>query len=179
MAKRNPVAARRYAEALFQVCDGAENRVRALAELKAFLGSLEGAKELSAFFFNPVVPVSEKRSALDALKEKLPLTYRFLITTTEAGRLELLAEIATALEQMNEEVSGELSVRLRSAHALSSSALDEIRQLLQEKWKRKLKIQSEIDPGLIGGFVAQAPGKLLDASVASQLEGLEQQILAG
>ena len=60
------------------------------------------------------------------------------------------------------------------AHLLTDKQLDEIKAILQSKWDSKIKMKTKVNPELIGGFVAKAPGRVMDASLANQLDNLEQ-----
>ncbi|MDB5037114.1 MAG: synthase delta subunit [Bacteriovoracaceae bacterium] len=170
---RNPVAARRYAHAFFQLTD---KPTEALTELKVLVSVFKKNPDAEKFFLSPAVSMEDKVGALSDLKAKLPVSYIFLETLVEAGRLECLDGIVEEFEKFCEEKTGELSVEVESATKLSEGVLEDIRVLLQDKWKKKLKLHTKTNPELIGGFIARAPGKLLDASVVSQLESLQEQL---
>jgi len=176
---RNSLAARRYAFSLFQLAqernDSAELD-QVMQELKGFEASLSGADGSVDFFLSPIISKADKIQILQDLKSKLPHTLRFLTVLVESNRFDLLSEIIQALEEMREEVSGELTVELETARKFSDGLLDEVKNTLQERWGRKIILKTAIKPELIGGFVAKAPGRVINASVASQIENLQQQI---
>lgn len=176
---RNAVIARRYVRALSVLNEDKADTstpAKVLLELKGFQSVINASRDLREFFLSPVIGRDEKKEALQDLKEKLPLTTKFLSTLVESNRLSSLNEIVEEFENSLEALSGELSVELQMAHNLSASTLEEIKQTLEERWKKKIKIKTVINPELIGGFVAKAPGKILDASVANQFQLLKQSL---
>lgn len=174
---RNPVAARRYVRALGLVAEEKSEAQKVLVELKGFQALLAQSKDLRSFFFSPVIPKSDKKDAIMDLKERLPLSHRFLSVLVEGNRLSVLDEIVDGFEASLESASGELSVTLEVARTLPDASIEEIRALLQEKWKRTVRLKTQVNPSILGGFVARAPGKILDASVAHQFEVLKQSLV--
>ncbi len=173
--RRNPVASRRYATALFEVTDKSRE---ALDELKVFQAALHLDRGHERFFLSPVVSKDAKLEVIQDFKTKLPNIFLFLEALIEADRLEVFDGIVEEFQRLSDEKAGELSVELESAMSLSDASLEEIKGLLLDRWKKKLKVKVTVNPELIGGFVARAPGKLLDASVSSQLENLREEVFA-
>ncbi len=167
--------AQRYALALFQTT---ENHPEVAAELSALNQVFSKNSDVEKFFLSPVVSIDDKRAALSDLKTKFSKTFNFIDMLLEAGRISELPWIEDEFKSLCEAKAGELSVELESAQQLSDANIEDIRNLLQEKWKRKLKFNTKINAELIGGFVARAPGKVFDASVATQLESLKEKVLA-
>lgn len=174
---RNPVAARRYVRALGLVSEEKTEAQKILVELRSFQQLLAQSKDFRSFFFSPVIPKSDKKEAILDLKERLPLAHRFLSVLVEANRLSVLDEIVDGFEASLESASGELSVTLEVARTLPDSSLEEIRALLQEKWKRTVRLKTQVNPAILGGFIAKAPGKILDASVVHQFDVLKQSLV--
>jgi F-type H+-transporting ATPase subunit delta len=180
MAK-NTLAAKRYANALYSVVKGDEGAAElkdSLSELKLFYAAVEKADGGEEFFFSPVVSADDKISVLNELMKVFTHTHSFLLTLVKEGRLNCLKEIIDEFASLCEKASGELSVNLEMAQPLPEKQLDEIKLILQEKWKTKVKMKTTVNPELIGGFVATAPGRVMDASLSNQLDNLEQFVLS-
>lgn len=171
---RNSIAAKRYVRALgLQTTDGTEIQ-RSLQELRSFWAAVGSSKEIRSFFLSPVISKTDKQAMLAELKDKFPHTLRFLAVLIDANRLGVLPEIIEELEIALEAIAGEVSVTIESARGLSDDAVSEIKSILQDKWGRKIRAKMVVNPELIGGFVARAPGKIFDASVRRQFEALKQ-----
>lgn len=177
---RNAVVTRRYVRALGYLTDDKSDAGLAqkiLSELKGFSATLEASKQLRSFFSSPAIPKNEKKEALQDLKEKLPQTFRFLIALVEANRLENLNEIISEYEDVLESRTGEISVEIMTARKLSDATMAEIKNSVEEIWKRKIKVKHSVHPEILGGFIAKTPGKILDASARHQFEALRQSLI--
>lgn len=180
----SPMVARRYAASLFQLSADKASTVyfgkgqQILNELRAFSEGMLKVADGVEFFLSPVISRDDKKAALAELESKLPLTHRFLAVLVEANRMEALSEIIAEFQAALDQASGELSVDVELAHAATPALLDEIKGVLHGEWKRQIKLNTTVNPNLIGGFIAKAPGRIMDASVSSQLEALEQEMMA-
>jgi F-type H+-transporting ATPase subunit b len=68
------------------------------------------------------------------------------------------------------------SAEVTSALPLSSSEMDAVKQDILTKVGSQATILFRVDPSILGGLVIRVGGKVLDASVAGQLESLRQSI---
>jgi F-type H+-transporting ATPase subunit b len=82
----------------------------------------------------------------------------------KAGKLVLLEGAS---------VSGE-AAELTSALPLTSDEQAEVRKSLQEKLGGKAAVEFRVDPQILGGVVVRVGDKVLDGSVASQLEEMRK-----
>lgn len=167
--------AKRYATALFQTTEKSGD---VLLELRSLVNLFTAESQIEKFFLSPVISAEDKKSVLSDLRSKIPNTHSFLEALIDANRVSELYWIIDEFAKLVEESAGELSVELESASPLSETQVDEIRALLQDKWKKKITFKTKLNPELVGGFVARAPGKVFDASVAHQLENLREQIFS-
>lgn len=173
---RNSIVATRYVRALVESRGGTKNLDGCCLELKTFWSAVSSQQDLLKFFLSPVVSRDLKVEAVMALKDKLRESAEFLITLIDAARLDSLPEIIEEMVLALEESAGEMSVTVELARDPEGGLLEEIKGVLQDRWRRKIKMNTVIRPELIGGFVAKGPGKILDASVSSQLEALKQNL---
>jgi F-type H+-transporting ATPase subunit delta len=173
---RNSIVATRYSRALIETRGGTKGLEACCSELKTFWQAVSASPELKKFFLSPVVPRSLKVEAINDLRETLKESADFIITLIDGARLEALPEVVESLSLALEEAAGEMSVTVEVARAPQDVLLDEIRSVLQDRWRRRVKITTVVRPELIGGFVARGAGKILDASVATQLDALKQSL---
>jgi F-type H+-transporting ATPase subunit b len=68
------------------------------------------------------------------------------------------------------------SAEVTSALPLSSSEMDAVKQDILTKVGSQATVLFRVDPSILGGLVIRVGGKVLDASVAGQLESLRQSI---
>ncbi len=68
------------------------------------------------------------------------------------------------------------AAEVTSALPLSSAEMDAVKQDLLSKVGSQATVSFRVDPNILGGLVIRVGGKVLDASVAGQLESLRQSI---
>jgi len=91
-------------------------------------------------------------------------------------RLSVLPEIASLFEVRKAEHQGLLEVEVKSAFALQPAQEQQLAEALKKKLGREIKITSEEDPELIGGFRLRAGDMVIDASVSGQLSQLANDL---
>ena len=108
-----------------------------------------------------------------------PLTRSFLALVAQRRRLDILGEILTAYRASVDEAAGRIRARVRSAATLSDTARAALRERLGRRLGKTVLLDTEVDPGLLGGFVAEVGSRVLDMSVAGQLAALRERIIKG
>jgi F-type H+-transporting ATPase subunit b len=68
------------------------------------------------------------------------------------------------------------SAEVTSALPLSSKEMDAVKKDILSKVGNQATVSFRVDPNILGGLVIRVGGKVLDASVAGQLESLRQSI---
>lgn len=101
---------------------------------------------------------------------------RFLVVLAEARRVALLPEIAALYQAMKREHDGELKVLVRSAVALEAGERERIASALSRRFGKRIALDNEIDPDLIGGAVIHAGESVIDGSVRGRLAQLAQAL---
>ncbi len=94
----------------------------------------------------------------------------------ENGRLSVLPEIASLFEVRKAEHQGSLDVQVTSAFALQPAQEQQLAEALKRKLGREIRITSEEDPELIGGFRLRAGDMVIDGSVSGQLSQLANEL---
>jgi F-type H+-transporting ATPase subunit delta len=172
--------ARRYARALFQIAVDS-NIVEALGQELADLAALfEQSAELRQALLNPVFKPAEKRAILDKLLPRVtpsPTMQRFAALLLQRGRIVLLPALARAYRELSDEHAGRVRAVVVSATPLGAGDLDRVRRSLERRTKKKVMLEAEVDPTLIGGLVARVGDLVLDGSVRTRLDTLREKLL--
>jgi F-type H+-transporting ATPase subunit delta len=92
------------------------------------------------------------------------------------GRLDLLADIADEYQRLLDSYHGIERGEVVTAISLDDEVKLKLAEHLSAVVGRKVVLKSEVDPGVIGGFVARVGGKLVDGSTRSQLEALKREL---
>jgi F-type H+-transporting ATPase subunit delta len=180
--KQNAPVARRYARALHALASEARRAEPVADELVAFDQLLGTAQELREALLRPWVKAATKRAIVLEVAERLglsPLTRNFLALVAQRRRLDVLGEIIAAYRATIDEAAGRVRARVRSAAPLSDGERAALRERLGRRLGKTVLLDTEVDPGLLGGFVAEVGSRVLDMSVLGQLAALRERITKG
>jgi F-type H+-transporting ATPase subunit delta len=175
---RTNVRAARYAEAAFGVARRAD-------QLDAWLEALDRAGRLFAdrrseqFLTSPVVPPDRKRAALaELLPELAPPVHNFLTLLARRDRLELVPEIAAQFRRRVNEHRGIQVAQVTTAVPLDERQRDLIATRLSARTGKQVVLETQVDPAILGGVVAQIGDDVIDGSVRGRLERLRRALTA-
>jgi len=170
--------ASRYAKSLLGVCLEQNALDSTLTDRNTFEAALE-SKELMYLVKSPIVKSETKLSIYKEIFEgKMgKLSNSFFELLFKKGRE---AHIQVIIEEFRSQVNahrGISSVTLTSASPIGDEVLAKIKQGLAESSETlaEIKVETVIDPSLIGGFKLNIGDKLYDASVAHKLERLRKE----
>ena len=90
--------------------------------------------------------------------------------------MSVMPEIAQLFEEHKAEHAGTLTVQVASAFALDAAEEQALAEALKRKLGREIRIASEEDPELIGGFRLRAGDMVIDGSVTGQLGQLANEL---
>lgn len=174
-------AARRYAQALFEVTQADKSQAVVARQLGAFADLWSRSDELRAVIRNPVVTTDEKRKLLDRLAGKLllaPTARRFLSVLLDAGRLGEVAAIHAEFSAFADAAAGRLRATVVSAVPLGKAALGEIQSALERLSGKTVEVQATVDASILGGVVTRLGSVLLDGSVRTDLDLMREALVA-
>lgn len=92
------------------------------------------------------------------------------------GRLSALPHIAGLYETRKAEHEGTLDVQVTTAFPLAQAQEQRLADALKKKLGREIRITSDRDPELIGGFHLRAGDMVIDGSVSGQLGQLANEL---
>lgn len=167
----------RYASALFDLAS--ENGV--VTAVEADLDKVEQAiresDEFAQLIRNPQISRTAAAKAMDAVAPVLgltELTKNFLGVLASNRRLLALPEIIRAFHAIAAAQRGEATAEVTSAHALTDSQVEALRQKLEAREGRNVKVRTSVDPDLLGGLVVTIGSKRIDGSIRTRLNTLAQ-----
>ncbi|MCD6351420.1 MAG: ATP synthase F1 subunit delta [Armatimonadetes bacterium] len=180
MATARPALARRYAEALYDQLEGPGEIERALRALSV-LGELwQKTPQVRKLLLAPSISVEERVQMAGRLAggEVPGAVLDLLRLILERRRQSLLPLLHEALRQTRDEHQGVLRVVVTTAHPLDEEQRAEARQLAERLAGRKVELEEQVDPGLLGGLRLRVGDRLLDASLRAQLHRLIEELVS-
>ncbi len=177
---RGGSAARRYAEAVFQLAerDQALDRWRDDLNLAAEVASdARVAKAVNS----PMLPLARREELVEQLlgSRLSKPAFRLVRLLVQRGNLELVGAIAAEYQRLLNKKRGVVSAIVTSAAPLTKGEDEAIRARVAQLTGTTVDVTTTVDPALIGGVTVRIGDRLIDASVRGRLERLREQLLAG
>jgi F-type H+-transporting ATPase subunit delta len=174
-------AAIRYARALFDTALAEKKDIqKTYADLRAFTDLVAKTDGLARILTNPAIPASRKRGVVESLLARSgsvePAVGKLLMLLAERDRLALLSDVADAFETRLMDHQQVVRAEVVTAMPLSTDRVAALRDGLKRATGRDVRLESRVDPALIGGAVARIGSTVFDGSVTRQLERLKDTL---
>lgn len=176
-------AARPYARALWELAKE-RGQVDAVGrELELVAQAIAETAALRDLFVRPWVAASIKEAVAREVAERLDvsaLMRDFVALVVRQGRGDQLEGAATVYRELADQDLGRLRADVRTAVPLT----EEERQRLRERLGRVLGgrqvvLAETVDRDLLGGFVAEVGGYIVDGSLDGQLARMRERLAKG
>jgi len=180
MASKPSTAARRYAEAAFDIA----TRECQLDEFDAGLqlaASRLGDPTVLGVLRDPGRPIRQRIQVVDTfLADRIPEPVLKLVgLLLERGRIEQLPRVAREFRRMVDAERGVVQALARTAMPLTQEEVAALQQKVAGMTGRTVDLRVEVDESLIGGLTVRVGDTLFDASVRGRLERLRERLVAG
>jgi F-type H+-transporting ATPase subunit delta len=162
--------ARPYAEALFR-SSLERNAITPVAEGLAFIASAERDEQMRAALSNPRVTAQQKKDLLRAVagsRMSEPLA-NLLSILVDHHREVLIGSIHEQFEELKDQHEKVLRARITSAQPLTDAQRSEIVASLERRYGKKVEVELDVDPELLGGARVQVGDQVINASVRDAL----------
>ena len=177
----NRAAAMRYARALLEVAENEGDPEQVERDLSGFVTLMKKHELLNDSLISPAVPPASKRAVINELVTRAgdlsEITARLLTLLAERDRLRLLGEILDGYRAQLRTLRGAVRARITTASPLPSDRVEAIARQIQDALGRKVTLNTEVDPAMIGGALTQIGSTVFDGSVSRHLERLRQRFL--
>ncbi len=168
--------AERYATAIFELARENGSLDKLEGNLDDLAGALDESREMRRMISSPVVTRDEQGHAIRALGEKMgliPELQKGLGLMAEKRRLFVLPQLVAQLNAMLAEHKGEVTAEVASAKALTKAQQEKLAKTLKARVGKDVKINATVDESLIGGLVVKVGSKMIDTSIRSRLNSLQ------
>jgi F-type H+-transporting ATPase subunit delta len=176
---RVSASARHYAVAVFGLArDGNQLDAwqRELEQLVQLLAVPDAARVLTS----PAVSEAERLAAIGQLMPRASDQFRSLLQILiSRGRLDLASQILDEFRRLLDEYRGVAVVEVTTAVPLDPAATRLLTQRLATFTGKQVRLESRVDPSIIGGVVARIGDELIDDSVRGRLDRLRRQLKSG
>jgi F-type H+-transporting ATPase subunit delta len=170
-------SAKRYAQAVFELAlerNEFENWQEGLKKM----ADLTTDQKLMALLENPSLSFLAKKSLLqERLGEIRPLVSNLALLLVGKGLLRLSRNLSQKYNELLDAHRGIERAKVTTALPLGDEEKDAVSHRLGKMVERKVVVDAQVDPSIIGGFIARIGDTLIDGSVHQKLETLKNSLV--
>ena len=165
----------RYANAVFELAQEQGKVDRVAEDFAGLKSAVAQSHDFARLVKSPLFSHEDQARALKPVLAQMgadALTTKFLLTLTGKRRLFALDQVIAAYDRLVARLKGEVQAEVVSAHVLSSAQTAELKAVLKEKLGREPRLDTKVDPTLLGGLVVKVGSRMIDSSLRTKLAGL-------
>lgn len=166
----------RYASALFELAREQGELDAVESDLSKFQGLLDGSEDLKRLVNSPAFAAEDQERALKAVLDWASVgatTSNFLKVVTRNRRLSAAEDIIKNFRQQLALHRGEMTAEVQSAVQLSDEQLAALKDTLKASYGKDVRLETKIDPSLLGGLVVKVGSRMFDSSLRTKLSNLK------
>jgi len=163
---------RTYARVLFDLATAVDDVDGADTSLALMLETIESSGELKDALGDESIPPTRKRAIICELfsPSSSPEAVSIASVAIERGHLELMDAIAREYREIAERERGVVIAEVTTAIELSEELRASLVSKLTAALRRPVTLRERVDAAIVGGVVIKVAGRVLDGSLASQLD---------
>lgn len=170
------VVAKRYAKALFEIAVEKNAVEQYKQELQLVVDTLSDNPDLQNILQHPSVDAERKLEVVqtifkDSLSEIVMQTLKLLISRRRQG---ILRALLLDYVQIANDRLGQVDAVVYTPLALTDSQEQEIQNQFSKFTGKTVRVQSVIEPSLIGGIQVRIGNRVYDSSISGKLERLRK-----
>ena len=172
--------ARRYAQALLELARESNGVSSVKAELEKLGVMWAESPDLHDAFDNPELGPDARKALVDAMSSKSGASTHvknFLRLLADRRRLESLSHIVAEFVSLAEAETNQMRAHVTTAVQLDEEYFRRLQSSLETITGKKISLERDIDPEIIGGVIARVGGRVFDGSLRSRLSELRETLV--
>ncbi|WP_044044469.1 F0F1 ATP synthase subunit delta [Octadecabacter antarcticus] len=168
--------AARYATAVFDLSKDAKGLKALETDIDALGAALDSSDDLRTLISSPLYSRVEQGGAIGAVAKKMKLSKTMantLALMASKRRLFVVPQMIASLNAKIAQEKGEVTADVVSAKALTKPQSAKLAKTLSASFEADVKINATVDETLIGGLIVKVGSKMIDTSVKSKLNALQ------
>ena len=173
-------SAERYSLALYELSTESNVTSQIEEQSHSVLKLLEKSQDFSNLIKDPTTSQDDLLKVVNTISENYKfdqLLKNFLSFLIKKRRFFFVERILKSFIEICSEKRGELKAELRSAKQLSNDEITQITEELTKNFSSKIKLNYKHDESLIGGLVVQVGSTMVDTSIKSKLQQIENRMI--
>jgi F-type H+-transporting ATPase subunit delta len=166
----------RYASALFELAREQNELDTVDKDLGNFQSMLNASPDLSRLVKSPAFAAEEQERALGAVMAWASVgatTSNFLKVVARNRRLFAAEDMIKNFRQLVAKHRGEMVAEVKSALPLNDQQLCALKDKLKSTYGKDVKLDTKVDPSLLGGLVIKVGSRMFDSSLKTKLMNLK------
>jgi len=167
-----------YARALFELATLADSVDSTDASLGELVRGVRGHLDLRSALVDTSVPADAKREVLREIfgENVTPEALAVVTTMVERGLTDQLPDLARVFGEIAETERGIVVAEVTTAVPLDDALRASLTDKLAASLGRPVSLRERVDETILGGIVIKVAGRVLDGSIASQLDGMRRAL---
>ncbi|MBM3155946.1 MAG: ATP synthase F1 subunit delta [Chloroflexi bacterium] len=170
-------SAKRHAQAVFQLALERNEVDKWKSDLNTTASTL-GDPQVLAILEDPKIQLREKQQLVNKLLpgfSQLALNFAYLMVAKQ--RMTILNQVVAEYEKMANSYQGLEHARVTTAVPIEREEQEKLLQRLAAITGKRILLTPEVNPSIIGGFIARVGDKLIDGSTRAKLEALKKRLI--
>jgi F-type H+-transporting ATPase subunit delta len=138
--------------------------------------ALDDSSDFTSLLTSPLYSRDVQENAITAIAKKMklsPVVSNTLALMAQKRRLFVVPQLVAQLRAQIAEEKGEVTADVTAAKALTKAQSDKLAKTLKAQIGKTVIINMSIDESLIGGLIVKVGSKMIDTSIRSQLDALQ------
>lgn len=174
----NPRLAIRYAKSLIDLAQEKGQLDQVHTDMKFLQGICKSNRDFVSLLKSPIIPEDKKNKIIESIISGRvnKLTSLFVKLLGSKNRESNLPEIIDSYIEQYNEIKGIHKVKITTATPLSPDLKNSfIRKIESANNISNIELEAVVDEKLVGGFILEMEGKLVDASILRDLKDVKKQ----
>ncbi len=166
----------RYATAVFDLAKEGKALPALEKDVDVLEATLADSADLQTLLSSPLYSREEQGAAIAAIAKKMKLsksTSNVLALMASKRRLFVLPQLLSSLRERIAAHKGEVTAEVTSAKALNKAQTESLAKTLKAQVGADVKIKATVDESIIGGLIVKVGSKMIDTSIKSKLNALQ------
>lgn len=165
----------RYASALLDLAEEKKSLDAVSSDLENIAEMTRNSEDFQRFLASPLIPKRQQKAIMGGIADQggfSPLTRNFINVLIRNGRIGVLEGAIAKFFELKTERSGEIAIRIETAKPLSDEQKSGFQTKISTALGKNVKLETSVDPSIIGGMVVTIGSVMIDDSVRRKLESL-------
>ncbi len=168
-----------YSIALYELAFDDKSVAKTQKALEEIANLADKNDDFARMLASPLISATDKSNAITKILTKLKtptLATNFIKLVAKHDRLIVLPTMIELFKKIAANARGETVAEIISASKLSKKQLDNLTKVLKKKIgkdSKTIKLQTHVDPSLIGGLIVKVGSQMIDSSLKTKLSAMK------